>query len=330
MDRPEVSIVIPAYNAANYLAEAIESALAQTYKNIEIIVVNDGSNDNGATDAVAAKYAGRIRYFSKPNGGTGSALNYGVRQMKGEWFSWLSHDDLYLPEKVEKEIDMLEALCNKGAALEPWRQVFFTSMEMINACGKVIFRPNRAEIEHFCEFAEDCSDNAAVFTEQMRHFKLHGCGCLIHKKAFEAFGLFDESMRYVQDVDMWLRLFMAGLKFHYIPDELVQGRQHNKQTSALVSRTDSTPEHQRYWDTALGWLRESCEKSSDYSVMYSFGNTAYRKGLFLQGDRAFRIVRQHGGTLSGLELNMIAVYLKAKAGALRFVKKIFAIINGYR
>lgn len=85
---PKVSIVIPAYNASNYLSEAIDSALAQSYDNIEIIVVNDGSKDGGATAEVAKKYDDKIRYFEKENGGSSSALNVGVQNMTGEWFSW--------------------------------------------------------------------------------------------------------------------------------------------------------------------------------------------------------------------------------------------------
>ena len=94
---PLVSIVIPVYNGASYLREAIDSALAQTYSDVEVIVVNDGSTDGGKTRDIASSFGDRIRYIEKVNGGVATALNLGIREMCGKFFSWLSHDDVYLP-----------------------------------------------------------------------------------------------------------------------------------------------------------------------------------------------------------------------------------------
>ena len=102
--KPRVSIIIPVYNGTNYMRDAIDSALNQTYENCEVIVVNDGSNDEGATDAAARSYGDRIRYFKKENGGVATAVNYGIQQMTGEYAAWLSQDDIFTPDKIEKQI----------------------------------------------------------------------------------------------------------------------------------------------------------------------------------------------------------------------------------
>ena len=110
---PKVSIVIPVYNGSNYMKEAIDSALAQTYKNIEIIVVNDGSKDEGKTREIALSYGDKIQYYEKENGGVSTALNLGIEKMTGDYFSWLSHDDVYYPNKIEDQINFLKDSDNK-------------------------------------------------------------------------------------------------------------------------------------------------------------------------------------------------------------------------
>lgn len=105
---PLVSIIIPVFNGSNFLREAIDSALNQTYPNIEVIVVNDGSNDNRLTEEIAISYKNQIQYYYKENGGVGSALNLGIEKMKGDYFSWLSHDDLYTPQKIDSQISILK------------------------------------------------------------------------------------------------------------------------------------------------------------------------------------------------------------------------------
>ncbi len=124
MSEPLVSIVIPVYNGANYVAEAIDSALAQTYSRIEVLVINDGSNDNNATRDIALSYGERIRYIEKENGGVASALNRGIKEMNGDYFSWLSHDDLYFPQKVQTQVDFLILLgCKDVIVYSDYRHV---------------------------------------------------------------------------------------------------------------------------------------------------------------------------------------------------------------
>ena len=106
--KPLVSIIIPAYNVEKYVQEAIDSALSQIYKDIEIIVVDDGSTDN--TKKVLNPYIkkGQIHYIYQENKGLSSARNTGIRAAKGGYIAFLDSDDLFLPEKMQRQVDFLE------------------------------------------------------------------------------------------------------------------------------------------------------------------------------------------------------------------------------
>ena len=106
---PLVSIVLPTYNRANWLAGSIESCLNQSYKNIELIVVNDGSSD--ATEEIVQEFIekdNRVRYLKKPNGGLPKALNHGFQYAKGKYFTWTSDDNLYDKDAIEIMVTALE------------------------------------------------------------------------------------------------------------------------------------------------------------------------------------------------------------------------------
>lgn len=214
---PKVSIVIPVYNGSDYLSEAIDSALAQTYPEIEVIVVNDGSSDGGATERVALAYGDRIRYFVKENGGVASALNRAIAEMRGEYFSWLSHDDLYHPDKVRLQ---MEALQGQGA-----RTILYSDAATFTDDPDVVRDVRLPELA----------------PRQFRYFltmdsSLHGCTLLIPKAAFEECGLFDERLRTTQDYDMWFRL-AARYGFVHIPRVLVKARNHAAQGSIRMRAT---------------------------------------------------------------------------------------------
>lgn len=193
--RPLVTIVIPVFNGSNYLKEAIDSALAQTYANLEIIVVNDGSQDGGLTEDIALGYGDRIRYFSKKNGGTSTALNLGIRNMRGEYFCWLSHDDLYHPECVEAQIKTLVDLDDK------------TTITMTDLCTMdENYRIMCADTDYSFHIKE-WPQRAEARLYPVIYMKLHGCQIMFHRSVFERVGLFDEKMLVAQDFEFFARAF---------------------------------------------------------------------------------------------------------------------------
>lgn len=207
---PKVSIIIPVYNGENFVSNAIDSALNQTYQNIEVIVVNDGSTDK--TDEICNKYGDKIRYYKKKNGGVSSALNLGIKKMEGEYFSWLSHDDEYYPNKVEREIVALSLLENKNT-------IIYSNYDMMSENGKVydsVFH-NHEELQKHQELS-------------ILNGCLNGLTLLIPKVAFDECGLFDEKLLCTQDYDMWLRM-LKKYDFYHICDCLTKTRIHDKQTT---------------------------------------------------------------------------------------------------
>lgn len=214
MNAPLVSIVIPVYNGADFLAQAIESALAQSYPHREVLVINDGSTDGGATAAVAKQFAGAIRYLEQPNGGVASALNRGIREMQGELFSWLSHDDVYYPHKLASQIEFLAA--------QPQGTCLYADFDVIDAAGNLL----RTERVPHCE-------PPALRAMLVADYPIHGCTTLIPRACFDKLGMFDEHLRTTQDYDFWFRLATHFPMVH-MAEVLIQSREHVHQGSRMI------------------------------------------------------------------------------------------------
>lgn len=284
---PKVSIVIPAYNAANYLAEAVDSALAQSYSNVEIIVVNDGSKDNGATAEVARRYGDKIRYIEKENGGSSSALNTGIRNMTGEWFSWLSHDDLYYPGKLEEEIRCLNQLIESGVSDESMhKHLFFGAADLIDGDGKIIRKESQRNIQK-TSAKINCPQGTLNLIAIPTQDGFHGCSCLIHRRAFDDIGMFDENLRLLNDMDLWFRFYSSGYVVHFVPKVLVAGRVHAKQVSRSIGFSYHNPEQDMFWNRSLQWLLQN--HPDNYELFYLFGKTALMKTRYEEGKQAFAI-----------------------------------------
>ncbi len=222
MYQPLVTIVIPVYNGSNYLAESIHSALEQTYPNKEIIVVNDGSTDNGETEKVALSFGDKITYLAKENGGVSSALNLCIDHMHGEWLSWLSHDDLYYPDKVEAEVNYVGKLLEKNPELDVDRVVVRCAAESMDKNGKTILKYNYSDVKEKEPLIEMILNN-------VYNYRLAGCSFLLPADAFKKVGKFNEGIRTVSDAEYWYRLLFAGYDFYYLDRCLIRGRVHKRQ-----------------------------------------------------------------------------------------------------
>lgn len=197
-----VSIIIPVYNGSNYVAEAVESALNQTYENVEVIVVNDGSDDNGKTREVLKRYDNRIKYIEKENGGVASALNVGIKKMTGEYFTWLSHDDLFDESKIEKQ---MKAVKDSGDEMK------------ISAMNYEFFDEDTRQsvASEFEKYFPIKKIENSIFL--LLWGELHFSSLLFHKKHFERIGLFDEDLMTAQDNEFIFRL-LRGQNICFVKD----------------------------------------------------------------------------------------------------------------
>ena len=209
---PLVTIVIPVYNGEKYIKSAINSALAQTYQNIEIIVVDDGSTDK--TGEIVKLFSKRVKYIKKQNGGVSSALNLAISEMKGEYFSWLSHDDTYEPTKIESEINFLVKNNYIGKKI-----IVFSDYYLINKSGGII--------------ANCIKDHDEIAKKPEYAFlkgHINGLSLLIPKSAFNEYGGFDTTLKCIQDYEKWYEMSKT-YKFIHIPEILVSTRYHSRQVS---------------------------------------------------------------------------------------------------
>ena len=178
--------------------------------------MNDGSTDDGATKRVAESFGDKIRYFEKQNGGCASALNYGFQQMRGSWFSWLSHDDLYLPSKIEELLALVDRY-----SLNPETTVL--------GCNDLIMGPSgKTSVNLFNNTAGPMTPSQA-FGETLNKKTFNGCGLLIPKNILDSVGGFRTDYKHLLDRELWMRIAAQGYGFCYADDALVVSRVHNQQ-----------------------------------------------------------------------------------------------------
>lgn len=230
-----VSIVIPVYNGSNYIRDAITSALAQTYKNCETIVVDDGSTDE--TEAICLSYGDSIRYFRKENGGVSSALNLGIREMRGEYFTWLAHDDVFYPRKLELQMAALERHDDKTA-------IVHGNYDLLNV--------KYGTISHMRQDDSYSHEQLSNSVFPILNTCVHASTPLIHRNHFERVGLFDENLPLTQDYDFLFRA-MRGQHSIFVSKPLLLSRLHSQSGKNTNNNYDSASakQYEHFADSLL-------------------------------------------------------------------------------
>lgn len=269
-----VSVIIPAYNQGHFLAEAVNSVLAQTYPHVEIIVVDDGSTDD--TAVVARSFTDpRVRYVYKQNGGLSSARNEGLRHAQGQYISYLDSDDCFLPEKLAMLVGEMDAHSAVG----------FVAGQAIPVD------------EHGRHVGKKFDTPLPTDTKQLLLGNpLHVGSVLVRRDWQDKAGFFDESLRSYEDWDMWLRLAQAGCQMRYVPQPVSlyrfhtaqmtrDGRQMTTATFAVLDKLFGDPTLPSEWQAmkdraySQAYLRKTAQayRNRDYNT----GQESLRQAIAL-------------------------------------------------
>ena len=191
MSESIISVIIPSYNAAKYLPQAINSVLAQTYRQFEIIVIDDGSTDD--TQKVITEYSDSVIYIRQPNSGPSAARNKGIQISRGDYIAFLDADDLWVPNKLEDQLIAFQGSKNCAFVCSDWS--YFDGEERINVSTLKNYE------------AWNCK---ADFELMIRENFVLTSSVMVDRQMLSKAGLFWEKLRGAEDRHMWLRLLQHG------------------------------------------------------------------------------------------------------------------------
>ncbi|MDL0429703.1 glycosyltransferase [Marinobacter sp. TBZ242] len=191
-----ISVITPTYNRAGFIGEAVSSVLAQTYQDLELIIVDDGSVDDTRAVVDAFLADKRVRYFYQENQGQSSARNFALAQSDGEFIAFLDSDDIWSLDKLEKQVAVFDA--------NPDIDVVHGDEAMVDEQGVVISLENMTRYSGHIS-RQLLADNSVSITT-----------ALVKRRCFDEMGGFDTSVGVADDYELWLR-FSAKYRFHYLP-----------------------------------------------------------------------------------------------------------------
>jgi glycosyltransferase involved in cell wall biosynthesis len=204
-----VSVIIPAYNCANYIAETLDSVFAQSFRDYEVIVVNDGSPDTAELKRILAPYESRIFYFEQENRGPSAAKNAGIRHARGEFLAFLDSDDLWEPGFLSEQLRFFE--------LDP-------PTDMV--CADCVFFGGGEMAGKRWQSLDPISPPVTFEKILPTHGGGFGSFALLRSSMVAKVGFFDEELRICEDYQYWLRLLHLGGKLSYSSKVLGKRRLH--------------------------------------------------------------------------------------------------------
>jgi glycosyltransferase involved in cell wall biosynthesis len=226
---PKVSIIIPTYNRERYVVKAIDSVLRQTFKDYEIIVVDDGSTDN--TKEVVNQYGNRIRYIHQANSGVSAARNTGIKHARGEWLAFLDSDDEWLADYLYKQMKSLDS--HPTVCMQVTDSLFID----LNGDTRRYFNMNRS-------LAEFHGKDYLFFEQPFRFLIKHGPwqigSTVIRRDAIMKAGLFNTSLSLSEDLDLMARVALQG-PLGMIREELVHVYRRDESIACLTSQICERP-----------------------------------------------------------------------------------------
>jgi len=195
---PTVSVIVPAYQAAGFIKNTLESILAQTFQDFELIVINDGSPDTEDLERILEPYRHRIIYVVQENQGLAGARNAGIRASRGEFIAPLDADDLWAPDHLAVQVSALRA--------DPSIDMIYSDARIfgdVPEAGRTLMElsPSQGEVTLEKLVTRECVVNV--------------CVCVIRKEILIRAGLFDATLRRTEDIDMWLRIMMHRGRITY-------------------------------------------------------------------------------------------------------------------
>ena len=251
----KISVIIPTYNRKHTLQRAIDSVLSQTYEPLELIIVDDGSED-GTKEWVLENYPS-IQYTYQPNNGVSSARNKGIQISQGSWIALLDSDDQWMPEKLEYQ----------RRAIEEKRDSFFCHTNEIWIRNGVRVNQMKKHKKY----------GGAIFKHCLDICRISPSSTLIKKEVFESAGVFDESLTVCEDYDLWLRI-TAKFNILFLDEPLIKKYGgHQDQLSKVPEGIEQYRIRSLEKILSMGLLTETQHRSAKDMLIYKLN--IYAKGL---------------------------------------------------